>query len=325
MLNTSGPQGTSATRALVTGANGFVGHHVVAQLVDRGCGVIAVSRQDRADPAIADLIDAYVSCDVADLEQVRSLPLGDVGAVINLAGLAAVGPSFDQSEEYLRVNVDVLDTLCTALSDQKLDDVRVIAVSSGAVYRAGQSMPLSEEGAVDPGSSPYAASKIAMEERALAHRTNGLDCVVVRPFNHIGPGQSRGFLVPDLAHSAAEARRAGRPMRVGTLTTRRDYTDVRDVARAYIELAEAPTLPDAVYNVCSGASVSGEEILAMVLDALGWDDLPTESDPSRVRPTDNPDVVGDNRRLARATGWAPTIPVRRSIEEFVSALPGELP
>lgn len=318
------PNGTSPHRILVTGANGFVGLHLIAELADRGCAVVAVSRQETVDHAIADLVESYVPCDVAELEEVRALPLEGVDAVINLAGLAAVGESFDRPEEYLRVNAGVIDTVCTTVAERKLD-VRVVAVSSGAVYRVGQRLPLTELAAVDPTSSPYAASKIAMEELAMAHRARGVDCLVVRPFNHIGPGQGRGFLVPDLTHSAAEARRTGRPMRVGTLSTRRDYTDVRDVVRAYADLAVTRDVDSAVFNVCSGRSVSGSDILGMVLAALGWNDLPTEGDPTRVRPSDNPDVVGDNRRLAETVGWSPTIPIRRSIEEFVASLPRAVP
>lgn len=309
---------------MVTGANGFVGHHVVRELVARNCDVVGVSRQADADAAIAGLLDTYLPCDLADLDEARTLPLDDIDAVINLAGLAAVGPSFDQPELYIRVNAGVIDSVCTVARERKLSGLRILAVSSGAVYAAGQEMPLSENAELDPASSPYAASKIEMERRALDHRARGVDCVVVRPFNHIGPGQGSGFLVPDLVLSATTASREGKPMRVGTLGTKRDYTDVRDVARAYVDLAAAPSLEGAVFNVCSGRSVSGSEILELVLSALNLSGLEAEGDPRRIRPTDNPDVVGENNRIAGAIGWRPTIPISRSIGEFVGVSDGAL-
>lgn len=305
---------------MVTGANGFVGRHVVAELASRGCAVIAVSRQNEVDPSIADLVEAYLPRDLANLDEARELPLGDVDAVINLAGLAAVGESFSQREEYLRVNTGVIDTVCTVAVERGLSGLRVIAVSSGAVYAGRQDMPLAEDSAVDPGSSPYAESKLAMEGRAQFYRRAGVDCVVARPFNHIGPGQGPGFLVPDLLRQVEQVVTAGGPILVGNLSTRRDYTDVRDVAAAYAALASAPALDHHLYNVCTGRSLAGTEILATMLAQLGLSELTVESDRARFRPSDQPDIYGNNARLAGAVAWCPTIPVGSSIRDFLAAL-----
>ncbi len=307
------------TRAMVTGANGFVGHHVVAELVSRGWGVVAVSRQDEVDAEIADLVESYLPCDLVSIEETRALPLASVDVVINLAGLAAVGESFSQGEEYLRVNCGVLDTVCTVALEEGLS-LRVIAVSSGAVYAGGQEMPLRESATLDPASSPYAASKIAMEGRARHFRAAGVDCVVARPFNHIGPGQLPGFLVPDLTAQIQEARLSGAPMRMGNLSTRRDYTDVRDVAAAYVALAAAASCEYDTYNICTGRSLAGTEILAGLLAQLGLDDLPVEPDPAKSRPSDQPDIFGDNGRLATELGWRPMISIEESLRDFLAAL-----
>lgn len=301
---------------MVTGANGFVGHHVVAELVSRGWGVVAVSRQDEVDAEIADLVEAYLPCDLVSLEETRALPLDEVDVVINLAGLAAVGESFSQRELYLEVNAGVIDTVCTVALERKLG-LRVIAVSSGAVYAGGQPMPLSESAAVDPTSSPYAESKLLMEERARSYRDAGVDCVVVRPFNHIGPGQGPGFLVPDLLRQAKIAQSEQGPIVVGNLTTRRDYTDVRDVARAYASLADAPSLIRGTYNVCTGRSLAGLDLLAILLAELDDLDLTVEQDPARFRPSDQPDIIGDNATLVDELGWRPQIPIEQSIGDFI--------
>lgn len=304
---------------LVTGANGFVARHVIAELVARGGRVIATGRQDMPAPGLLDLAETYLPCDLTDLTEVRSLPFGDVQAVINLAGLAAVGESFSQPHLYLRVNAGVIDTVCHVVLERNLPGVRIIAVSSGAVYAGNQQMPLTESSAVDTGSSPYAASKLAMEDRAEHYRRAGLDCVVVRPFNHIGPGQSPGFLVPDLLSSIRAAQEVGEAIQVGNLSTRRDYTDVRDVAAAYIALIGSPRLDQPLYNVCSGRSRSGTEILAVLLERLCLADLAVETDQARLRPSDQPEIMGDNDRLISASGWAPTIPLERSIADFLDA------
>lgn len=306
-------------RALVTGANGFVGGHVVTALASRGVEVVAVGRDGEASgPSRA---HAYLACDLTDLAEVEKLPLDEIDTVINLAGLAAVGPSFAQRDRYLEVNVGVLRTVCEVAAKRGLTDLRVIAVSSGAVYAAGQPMPLSEDAKVDPTSSPYAESKLAMEECARAYRSTGVDCVVVRPFNHIGPGQGPGFLVPDLFAQIQQVRDRGGPMLVGNLETRRDYTDVRDVAAAYVQLADRPVLTDPLFNVCRGRSWSGSEILTGLLAAAGSPELDVRPDPARFRPSDQPDIVGDNSRLAAQAGWAPTIPLEESLRDFVAGHP----
>lgn len=310
--------GRQLNHVMVTGANGFVGRHVVAGLASRGCAVIAVSRQDEADPEIAGLVKAYLACDLADLDETRTLPFEGVGAVINLAGLAAVGESFSQRELYMRVNAGVIDTVCQVALERDLD-VRVIAVSSGAVYAGRQDMPLSEGSAVDACSSPYAESKLAMEDRAQYYRDAGVDCVIVRPFNHIGPGQGLGFLVPDLFAQIQQAVATGGPMLIGNLSTRRDYTDVRDVARSYVALASAGSLEHDVYNVCTGRSLPGAAILAIMLAQLGLSELEVREDPSRFRPSDQPDICGKNARLTAAVGWGPSITIERSIADFVAA------
>ncbi len=303
-------------KVVVTGVNGFVGGHLVDELLAQGYSVVGVGREEKSSPELAEKLEGYWGCDLADYEGVRSLPFGQVKAVINLAGLAAVGPSFDHPERYMRINTAVLDTVCKAVLEQNAHGVRIISISSGAVYSSEQEMPLTEDSKLAPESSPYAASKIAMEELSLKYRERGLDCVVARPFNHIGPGQREGFLLPDLYEKVIKAESNGKPMLVGNLTTKRDYTDVRDVARAYASLVEMDKLNHIVYNVCSGHSVSGEEILAKLLSVLDIDLVPTV-DSRLFRPTDTPVLYGDNAHLKADVGWSPNIPLEQTIRDFV--------
>lgn len=306
-------------KVIVTGVNGFVGKHLVNTLIEEGFAVVGVGREERASPRLATRLNEYYACDLSDYEQVAKLPLSQTAALINLAGLAAVGPSFDQPELYMRVNTAVLDAVCRAAIEQKATDLRIISISSGAVYSSQQLMPLAEESTLAPESSPYAASKIAMEELSLKYRGEGLDCIVARPFNHVGPGQLPGFILPDLYQKIAEARSSGqKTINVGNLTTRRDYTDVRDVAKAYVNLIKAETLPHGIYNVCTGRSLSGEMILSMLLTELGATDIEPVVDETLFRPSDTPDLYGDNSRLKTDTGWSPQIPIEQTIHDFVT-------
>ena len=151
-----------------------------------------------------------------------------------------------------------------------------------------------------------------------AWRGYGQPVIVVRPFNHIGPGQSPNFFVPALAKRIVDARRNGaRSLPVGTLTTRRDFTDVRDVVAAYRLLIEKGT-PGAVYNVCSGRDVAMSEVAAQLLE-LAQADLTLVTDPELVRPVDVPVLRGDAGRLEAATGWRPVIPLATTLADVLAS------
>ena len=188
-------------------------------------------------------------------------------------------------------------------------------VSSAEVYGAvrAEQLPVDEDAPMLP-RSPYASSKAAAELVAVqAYLGRGLPVIRARPFNHVGPGQDPGFVVPAVARRIVEASRDGRTtLPVGNLTARRDLTDVRDVVRAYRLLVELGS-PGQVYNVCSGADVSIEEILRRLLDLAGAR-LRPEPDPDLVRPVDVPVLLGDPGRLRAATGWAPEIPLDATLQ-----------
>ena len=168
-------------------------------------------------------------------------------------------------------------------------------------------------------SSPYAVSKVLVENQLAYYRGRGLDTVVARPFNHSGPGQGPGFLIPDLIRRVTDSSSED-VLSVGSLSTRRDYTDVRDVARAYLSLITAPSLSHDIYNVASGTTRSGREILAAVSVALGRPVPETRVDPSLVRPNDPASITGDATRLRAETGWAPDIAFEQMIADSVASV-----
>lgn len=302
---------------MVTGVNGFVGYHLAENLHSNGWGVIGVGHDPGPAPRIKQIVTEYINCDLTDYAAVSSLPLGSVRAVINLAGLAAVGKSFDEPDLYMKVNVGVLATLVQRTKELGRKDLRIVAISSGAVYASGQAMPLNEESITDPSSSPYAASKLAMEKKAKTFRAEGFDCIIARPFNHVGPGQIEGFLLPDLYAKVKAAE--GSEIHVGNLETQRDYTDVRDVARAYTALASQDTVSHDVYNVCSGKATSGRQLLELLKREMDFPDLDIVIDEKLFRPSDSPILYGDNSRLRKETDWQPALSLEQTVHDFTKA------
>ncbi len=291
-------------RALITGGKGFVGQWLAAHLKDRG-----------DDVAVID-----IETDVADGAAVRRV-MADVrpDAIYHLAAMTHVGESWENPSQVLRVNVlGTAEILAAARSLPA--SPRVLVVSSAEVYGVvgPEQLPLGEATPTTP-ASPYAASKLAAEVVALqAFRGYGQPVIVVRPFNHIGPGQSPNFFVPAFAKRIVEARRSGATsLRVGTLSTRRDFTDVRDVVAAYRLLLEQGEVGE-VYNVCSGRDVAMSEIAAQLLE-LAQVDLTLETDPALVRPVDVPVLRGDATRLHVATGWQANIPIATTLADVLAS------
>lgn len=303
---------------MVTGVNGFVGRHVARELHQRGSAVIGIGHSGPAHPEIHQLLADYHQCDLTDEEAVAQLPLKNINAIINLAGLAKVGESFADPERYTITNVNVLNIISKKLLEVN-PEARVIAVSTGAVYDANQPLPLREDSRLISEGSPYALSKILMEQAGQDLIRQGLKCAIVRPFNHIGPGQEPGFLLPDLYEKAMEAHRKGTVVKTGNLTTKRDYTDVRDITRAYADLALADNLKHDTYNVCSGQSLAGQALLDLLLQELKLENrITVEVDETLIRPSDPTELFGNYQRLYEETGWRPTIPIEQTVRDFVA-------
>ncbi|MDR0398039.1 MAG: GDP-mannose 4,6-dehydratase, partial [Candidatus Nomurabacteria bacterium] len=279
----------------------------------QGAYVIGVDRNKEALDKMGTLVDKPIIADLAD-----EWPITEpVDAIINLAGLAAVGPSFDNPQFYINTNSAILTNICEYYLTQS-SRPRILTISSGAVYDSDQTMPITEDGKLSF-SSPYAVSKILNEDQCKYYKTRGLDCIVARPFNHIGPMQRPGFLVPDLlAQLRAAVKNGDDTISVGNLKTKRDYTDVRDVVKAYYSMITADKLRCNIYNICSGKAVSGEEILHKMQAVLGSNIKPVV-DESRLRPSDPPIIVGDAAALKQDTGWQPVISIQQTLQDIIKS------
>ena len=299
------------SRIAVTGATGFVGKALVEHLADSGYRVIGISERQEPPSSILELLDDYVCADLT-----RGWPdIGPFTGLVHLAGLAAVQPSFERPQQYLHVNSSMVTHLFEHLLRADWTG-RAIIVSSGAVYGSVNETDSSgvDECSNPSATSPYVVSKILVENQVEYYRRQGIEALVVRPFNHIGPGQDRGFIVPDLFAKVVGAE-PGERITVGNLDYSRDYTDVRDIVHAYRLLLELRDPRDATYNVCSGTAHSGQEVLEAICKALG---TPIPSTRTNVDRTIDPQVIiGSAERLRSETGWRPTIHFQKSVDDFV--------
>lgn len=300
---------------LVTGAAGFAGSHVVEALGGReevvGWTHRAPPPQEIAHLASWHRVDLLNPAEVRD-EIARLKP----SAVVHCAGAPNVAHSWRDTVTPLSANVLATHHLFDALR-RTGTPCRVVVPGSATVY-AASTAALTEESPVGP-SNPYAVSKLAQEQLALrAAREDGVDVIVTRSFNHTGPRQSAAFAAPNMARQIAliEAGFAEPVVKTGNLDAQRDFTDVRDMARAYVALLRHDA-ESTLYNVASGTT----RMMRSVLDALvarSRVHVRVETDPGLMRPSDTPIVLGDATRLRRETGWRPEIPFDRTLDDLLN-------
>ena len=287
-------------RVLVTGASGFVGRHLVTHLVQAGDEVSA-SDTELTDPEALDA--SFRGC--------------RPHVVYHLAAQADVGASFRDPGATLRTNVEgtfnVLDVA------HRVGVRRVVAVSSADVYGnvSPDRLPVDESAPARP-VTPYGASKAAAEMVCVqAGLGRGLAVIRARAFNHLGPGQSERFVAAAVAARIVANEHSGEDVvRVGNLVARRDFTDVRDVVRAYRLLAVAGE-PGEAYNVCSGAARAVGE-LAERLVARARHPMRLEVDDDLLRPVEVAEMRGDPSKLHQATGWQPEVPLDQTLDDLLA-------
>ena len=313
-----------ARSVLVTGADGFVGRHMVTRLVESGHTVTAACRPGGSEPWRQ--IDwgprvRAVPLELTEAGSIRAAVEGGLEAVVHLAAVASVREAAADPGLAWITNAAgtarLVESLLSARSAGELDPV-VLIVSSAEVYGPGPAKPRTEQDPVAPG-SPYAASKLGAEIAALeAWRRGGLRVVIARPFTHTGPGQRPPFVVPSFVERLLAAR-AGGATRVptGNLEPVRDLLDVRDVVDAYQALLTRGQAGE-TYNVARGQGLSLRDLFDHVAAAVGVTATPVP-DPSMKRAGDIPHLVGDPAKLRRATGWSPAIPLEQTLHDMVHA------
>lgn len=293
-------------RILVTGASGFVGQHV-ARSIEQGrfgaARMIAWPKVDLRDGPAAATVVAEAAPD----------------AVIHLAAQSFVPRSFQDPEETLAINLTGTLHLLQGLKASGFTG-RLLFVSSGDVY--GQvpedALPVVETRLPEP-RNPYAVSKVAAEHLCLQYgRSENLDVVIARPFNHIGPGQDARFVVPSMAGQVARIAAQGRKgvVNVGDIDTTRDFTDVRDVVSAYACLLESGRSGE-IYQVASGVERRVRDLLESMC-ALADIDAEVRQDPRRMRLAEQRRMVADARKIRVDTGWAPQISIETTLTDIIN-------
>lgn len=300
-------------RALVTGASGFVGRHLVSHLRAEGDDVLVCDRTPGDD---RQSLHSY-EVDITNAEQTAEVVADARPDVIyHLAGWADVGGSWKAPVKAFRANAEGTLNVLSAATEVGVD--RVLSVSSADVYGAvtDGELPLTEESPLRP-TSPYAASKVAADFLGLqAWLGRRLPVLRVRAFNHLGPGQTDKFVAAALASRIARnEREGGEVLTIGNLSARRDFTDVRDVVRAYRLLIGAGE-PGEVYNVCSGRDVAVQDLADQLL-AMARRPMRFEADPELLRPVDVPVLRGSHDRLTAATGWKPEIALEQTLRDLL--------
>ena len=320
-------------KALVTGADGFVGQHLVAELLAQGFDVAgsALDLPPVRSTLTAEQMKAvdWKAVDVRDRDAlVRLVAAARPDRIFHLAGFASGALARERASDAVHINVGGTVNLCEAVVSVREQhpefDPQILVMGSCDAYgdAARDGVPLTEDMSLRPVSA-YGLSKAGQELAAHTYRrAHELRVLVVRGFNLVGPGQEPPFVVPEFAVQVARVAAGDQEsgVRVGNLNVERDFTDVRDGARALRLLMELEE-PSAAYNVCSGKTIRIGTILDWIVDEAGVE-VEIEVDPARVRAEELAVVAGDPARIREDTGWAPGRDVEETVRETYRWLRG---
>ena len=299
-------------RALIFGVNGFVGAHLARELISHGYEVCGSDL--RGSCALRE-VSAYRACDLTDAKGVAAVVAElEPDYIVNLAAISSVGQSWHMPALAMRVNVEgALNVMEASRAQDKMP--RVLLVGSSEEY-APKDGPLNE-GDPTVSNNPYGISKAAQERfAALYVERYGLEVCLTRSFNHTGPGQNPNFVLPSWCKQAVEVERSGRPgkMVVGNLRVARDFSDVRDVVRAYRLILEGGHAGEA-YNVGSGRALPLGELLETVTGFCSQH-IEVEVESALIRPTDTPSICCDYAKLHSELGWEPERRIENTLREI---------
>jgi len=305
-------------KALVTGAEGFVGKHLMIELMRNGYHVFGTSRIRQS---------GYLKMDVTNYEEVRSV-INETKPdyIFHLAAIAFVPSSWQDPQLTFEVNTIGALNIFNAVRSVGINPVIQIACSSeeyGLVHE--NEVPIKETNPLRP-LSPYAVSKIAMDFLGYQYsQSYGLKVIRTRAFNHSGPGRGEVYMTSTFAKQIAEIELGLKEpvIKVGDLTSVRDITDVRDTVRAYRLLVEKG-IPGEVYNIATGKGYTAQEILDMLLSMSKKKRIKVEQDPKRMRPSDVKILIGDAKKTKKACGWSPKYEIRDTLKALLEFWRSEL-
>ncbi|HUN05455.1 MAG TPA: GDP-mannose 4,6-dehydratase [Aggregatilineales bacterium] len=307
------------TRILITGAGGFVGKHLIRQLQSSQPSAslygIVLNKVDNPEIGGVEMLAA----DLLDSQRVHEvMETVKPDAIYHLAAQSSPRLSFQIPAETLQNNLlSQLNLFQSCLTLNIKPNILIVGSADAYGMVKPESLPVTEQTPFRP-SNPYAVSKAAQDLLGLQYfLSHKLPILRARPFNHIGPGQRQGFVATDFASQVAriEVGLQEPILTVGNLTAKRDFTDVRDVVRAYDLLMQFGT-PGEAYNICTGHSHSIQYLMETLIK-LSRVPIEVRVDQARMLPADIPDIRGDSTQLRQATGWEPTIPFERSLNDIL--------
>lgn len=321
--------GNDKRRAYVTGITGFVGSHLAEFLLSKNYKVYGLVRF-RADMSninhIKDQIELYTG-DITDINSLRS-SIGDCkpDEIYHLAANSYVPYSWTQPVETFNTNAIGFINLLETVRMLKLDTKIMIAGSSeeyGLVYE--KEVPIKESNPLRP-MSPYGVSKITMDLLAEQYVASySMNIFIARAFNHTGPRRGENFVCSNFAKQVVEIVKGNRETLLkGDTSSIRDFTDVRDIVRAYVMGLNSDKIKwGEPYNICTGKGYSIEEVITMLKD-ISKKEFETEIDPKRARPSDVPLLIGDNTKFVKATGWEPEYEFKKTLTDLYNYWKQEL-
>jgi GDP-4-dehydro-6-deoxy-D-mannose reductase len=309
-------------KVLITGIAGFVGSHLSELLLKKGEKVFGICLPDESLENIREIKKKLhlTNCDITDFDRLSPIVKRiNPDEIYHLAALSSVGKSFSHPVDVIGVNIRGTLYLLEILRNMRKRP-RVLIVGSSDMYGVvkPKDIPIIEEKSLLP-VSPYGSSKAACDLLAYQFfKSYGVQTIRARAFNHTGPRQGVGFVVPDFASQVARIEAGILPpvMKVGNLSSKRDLSDVRDIVRGYQLLMKRGKAGEA-YNICSGKAYSIKNLLNILI-SLSKRKIRVKTDKKRNRPAEIPVLAGDNSRIRRTTGWRPKSSIETTLEDTLN-------
>jgi len=308
-------------KILITGFSGFVSSHLLQYLSRTGTGfeIIGISRNNFTPGPYKNLQIKGYKADLKNTELARQIIQTEKPeAIIHLASESSVAYSWQQPVSSFQNNTNIFLNLVETVRHLKLP-CRILSVGSSEEYGifAPGTLPLTEEHELNP-ISPYAVARVSQEMLSKIYAQGyGLDIIMTRSFNHIGPGQKDNFVVSSFAEQIVKIKKGvSAVFETGNVDIVRDFLDVRDVVIAYMQLLEHGRRGE-IYNVCSGVGYSLKEIIIKMMQIAGIS-FDYTVNPALIRPSDNPVIVGDNTKILNECNWQPVIAIEKSLRDILA-------
>ncbi|NAS29815.1 SDR family NAD(P)-dependent oxidoreductase [Flavobacteriaceae bacterium R38] len=307
-------------KVLITGADGFIGSHLVEEMIQYGYNVRAFCFYnsfnsygwlDTLKPEIKNQIDFYLG-DVRDYQSVKNA-VKDCDTIIHLAALISIPYSYQAPDSFIKTNITGTLNVLQAALENELDNI--VVASTSEIYGTAMSVPIEEIHPVQP-QSPYAASKVGADALAMSyHRSYGLNVSIARPFNTFGPRQSTRAIIPTIITQLLEGKE---DIFLGSLVPTRDFLYVKDTAKALIAIAKQHDIGGEVFNICSGNEISISDLSEVLIKKINPNASVSE-DKQRLRPEKSEvfRLIGDASKLTAKTLWKPEYSFENALQNTI--------